>query len=227
MCFDGRIDDGRDTDAEAPDTGAGDFPGRCIIARREATGPRSHSASDDDLFTAPEVARFCKVDLKTIHNWVDRDQIEHFRTPGRHLRFRRKDVYDFLKRFDYPIPPELVPPEPGTFVLTSDPQLGSVLRRQLADLPSMEVYDDVLDLLLRAGEQPPEVIVMDGDSLDVELSRLRRALDKRDGTRGCRLLMIVSDLRAVPPGQRGLVDAWVDRDMSRQLRDTLDTLMGE
>jgi hypothetical protein len=39
--------------------------------------------------------------------------------------------------------------------------------------------------------------------------------------------MIVSDLRAVPPGQRGLVDAWVDRDMSRQLRDTLDTLMGE
>jgi hypothetical protein len=41
--------------------------------------------SDDDLFTAPEVARFCKVDLKTIHNWVDRQQIEHFRTPGRHL----------------------------------------------------------------------------------------------------------------------------------------------
>ena len=42
-----------------------------------------------DLFTASQIARFCQVDLKTIHNWADRGQIQHFRTPGRHLRFRR------------------------------------------------------------------------------------------------------------------------------------------
>jgi len=40
-----------------------------------------------ELFTASEVARFCQVDLKTIHNWSDRGEIRHFRTPGRHLRF--------------------------------------------------------------------------------------------------------------------------------------------
>src|SRR5207237_3914063 len=56
-----------------------------------------------ELFTASEVARFCQVDLKTIHNWADRGEIRHFRTPGRHLRFRRVDVLDFLRKYGYPV----------------------------------------------------------------------------------------------------------------------------
>ena len=58
----------------------------------------------DDLFTAPQVAKICSTDLKTIHNWVNRGEIKSFRTPGRHLRFRRQDILDFLNRFGYPIP---------------------------------------------------------------------------------------------------------------------------
>ena len=38
-----------------------------------------------ELFTASDVARFCQVDLKTIHNWSEKGEIRHFRTPGRHL----------------------------------------------------------------------------------------------------------------------------------------------
>ena len=55
-----------------------------------------------ELFTASEVARFCQVDLKTIHNWAERGEVRHFRTPGRHLRFRRVDVLDFLRKYGYP-----------------------------------------------------------------------------------------------------------------------------
>ena len=40
-----------------------------------------------ELFTASEFAHFCQVDLKTIHNWADKGEIRHFRTPGRHLDF--------------------------------------------------------------------------------------------------------------------------------------------
>ncbi|HEX2675074.1 MAG TPA: helix-turn-helix domain-containing protein, partial [Polyangiales bacterium] len=60
-------------------------------------------AQAKELFTASEVARFCQVDLKTIHNWADRGEIRHFRTPGRHLRFRRVDVLDFLRKYGYPV----------------------------------------------------------------------------------------------------------------------------
>lgn len=64
--------------------------------------------SPDTLFTAAQLAGFCQVDLKTIHNWVDRGKIAHFRTPGRHLRFRRADVLQFLQTTGYPIPEEIV-----------------------------------------------------------------------------------------------------------------------
>jgi excisionase family DNA binding protein len=67
--------------------------------------------SADELLTAPEVAKIVAVDLKTIHNWVNRGSLKAFRTPGRHLRIRRGDVLGFLREFGYPIPEWLLLPE--------------------------------------------------------------------------------------------------------------------
>jgi excisionase family DNA binding protein len=65
------------------------------------------AAARKKLFTASDLATLCEVDLKTIHNWVDRGRISHFRTPGRHLRFRAVDVVDFLRTWGYAVPREL------------------------------------------------------------------------------------------------------------------------
>jgi excisionase family DNA binding protein len=59
------------------------------------------------LFTAAQLAKFCAVDQKTIHNWVDKGSIEAFRTPGRHLRFKAAAVEAFLKKFGYDVPVEV------------------------------------------------------------------------------------------------------------------------
>lgn len=56
---------------------------------------------------ATQMAKWCDVDLKTIHNWVGKGQIPHFRTPGRHLRFKAEDARAFLAKYGYPIPAEL------------------------------------------------------------------------------------------------------------------------
>lgn len=56
---------------------------------------------------AGEVAAICGVDLKTIHNWVDRRSMPHFRTPGRHLRFKHEEVVPWLISFGYTMPPHL------------------------------------------------------------------------------------------------------------------------
>ncbi len=59
------------------------------------------------LYTAPEFASMCQVDLKTVHNWVQRGQIvKYFRTPGRHLRFIGKDVIEFLETWGFPLDSE-------------------------------------------------------------------------------------------------------------------------
>jgi excisionase family DNA binding protein len=59
------------------------------------------------FYTGQDVARFCQVDLKTVHHWADRGRIAHHRTEGRHLRFRRNDVLGFLRTHRYPLPAEL------------------------------------------------------------------------------------------------------------------------
>jgi excisionase family DNA binding protein len=60
-----------------------------------------------NLMTASDVAVFCEVDLKTIHNWADRGHIHCFRTPGRHLRFKPEDVATFMQRQGYDVPKAL------------------------------------------------------------------------------------------------------------------------
>ena len=59
------------------------------------------------FLTTTDLATICEVDLKTIHNWADKGKLQHFRTPGRHLRFEREHVVEFLKHFGYPVPKEL------------------------------------------------------------------------------------------------------------------------
>jgi len=60
-----------------------------------------------EVFTAGDLARFCDVDPKTIHNWVKKKALPHFRTPGRHLRFQRADVLDLLQKHGFPMPEAL------------------------------------------------------------------------------------------------------------------------
>jgi excisionase family DNA binding protein len=81
-----------------------------IEARRfllnEVVGEKE-ADTNEPLLVASDIARFCQVDLKTVHNWVDKGSIPFFRTPGRHLRFNPESVRTFLKTYGYPIPPEL------------------------------------------------------------------------------------------------------------------------
>lgn len=58
--------------------------------------------------TAAELADACGVDLKTIHNWIDKGRgPEGFRTPGRHLRFQAPVVAAWMQQRGMPIPGEL------------------------------------------------------------------------------------------------------------------------
>lgn len=44
------------------------------------------------------------VDTKTIHNWVAKGLIAHWRSPGRHLRFTYAALAAHARAFGYPMP---------------------------------------------------------------------------------------------------------------------------
>ncbi|MEJ7727987.1 MAG: helix-turn-helix domain-containing protein [Polyangiaceae bacterium] len=121
------------------------------------------AAREPELFTASDVARFCQVDLKTIHNWADKGEIRHFRTPGRHLRFRRLDVLDFLRKYGYPIPDGLRLGKPKVVVVDADPAVLAAVRRALARRFDLVTFQEVFAALVAVGSLQPDALVLDVD----------------------------------------------------------------
>lgn len=179
-----------------------------------------------DLFTASQVARFCQVDLKTIHNWADRGQIPHFRTPGRHLRFRRPHVLDFLRKYGYPIPTELDAERPrvGLLINGTDPagEVAAALE------PRFEVveYSNPLAGLIQIGEQPPDAIVLAADLGSLSGAEIIEALKDDDNTQHVRAILLEGDDSDRAAAREAGASAHVKASDLIGLRDTLEALMG-
>lgn len=135
--------------------------------------------NSDDLFTAPQLAKICSTDLKTIHNWVNKGEIKSFRTPGRHLRFRREDILEFLLKYGYPIPNGFTP-RSKIVVLDTDNASARSLKRALTRDFDVETFSDHVDALISIGKQPPRLILIKNDSSD-KTAQLVKRLTARDG----------------------------------------------
>jgi len=140
------------------------------------------------LFTASEMSAFCEVDLKTIHNWADRGDIRHFRTPGRHLRFRRVEALDFLRRYGYPIPEVLAAGKPRVYLIDDDKASLAAVKRQLSGQFEVEMFDDGLDALIAIGIDPPDAVVMEAKLSSIDSMRCMSRLAHLSTTQHVRLI---------------------------------------
>jgi excisionase family DNA binding protein len=179
-----------------------------------------------DLFTASQIARFCQVDLKTIHNWADRGQIPHFRTPGRHLRFRRPHVLDFLRKYGYPIPEELDAERPRVALLINGMRAGGELAAALAPDFDVEEYDNPVTALLHIGEQPPDALVLAADLGPLTGAEIIEALKDDENTRHVRAILLEGDDSDRNAALAAGASAHVRASNLSGLRDTLEALMG-
>ncbi len=179
-----------------------------------------------DLFTASQIARFCQVDLKTIHNWAERGRIPHFRTPGRHLRFRRPHVLDFLRKYGYPIPEELDAERPRVALLINGTSAGGVLEAALETDFEVVVYDNPVSALLQIGEQPPDAIVLAPDLGALSGAEIIEALKDEKNTQHVRAILLEGDASDRSAALAAGASAHVRATDLNGLRDTLEALMG-
>ena len=179
-----------------------------------------------DLFTASDVARFCDVDLKTIHNWVDKGEIRHFRTPGRHLRFRRVDVLDFLHKYGYPVPEALRGGKPKVAILDADANVLASVRRALGRRFEVTTYADPFEALIGIGHARPDALVLDLALPGVDALRFLERLKALESTAPVRLVVYSAD-----DGQRRAVleagaSDFVPKGEAGLLRESLERLTG-
>lgn len=183
----------------------------------------SIATQEKHLFTASQVARFCQVDLKTIHNWADRGEIPHFRTPGRHLRFRRGDVLDFLRRYGYPIPPELGDRQPRVVLLLSKSLLEDGIVSALEPSFAIEAYSEPAHALLSIGAHVPDAVVLADDLEGLSAIEVIAALKKNQHTRHVRAVLFGSGEAHASKGANG---THVYARTADALLETLEAMMG-
>ncbi|WP_044248962.1 helix-turn-helix domain-containing protein [Chondromyces apiculatus] len=138
------------------------------------------SGSREKLLTASDLASLCEVDLKTIHNWVDRGRIAHFRTPGRHLRFRAADVAEFLRAWGYAVPRELARATSKLIMAIGGKDSLAHVSRSLGDGVPVRHADHPYDALIYAGAEPADAFIVDVRSVppEIELSGFFEALHR-------------------------------------------------
>lgn len=186
----------------------------------------NEATTQPELFTASDVARFCQVDLKTIHNWADKGEIRHFRTPGRHLRFRRLDVLDFLRKYGYPIPEVLRMGKPKVIAVDSDPAVLAALRRALSRRFELTTFQDPFDALVAVGSIQPDALVLDVKmpGLDgVKVLERLRAIDATSHIRG--IVYSSHEEMKKSATDAGAYD-FIAKGEASELRDSLERLMG-
>jgi excisionase family DNA binding protein len=179
-----------------------------------------------ELFTASDVARFCQVDLKTIHNWADKGEIRHFRTPGRHLRFRRLDVLDFLRKYGYPIPEVLRQGKPKVVVVDEDPAVLASLRKTLSKRFELTTFQDPFDALVAVGTLQPDAMILDVKMPGLDGIRCLERLRALDATSHIRCIVYSeADEMKKTATEAGAYD-FIKKGEMAELRDSLERLMG-
>jgi excisionase family DNA binding protein len=137
-------------------------------------------ARGEKLLTASDLAALCEVDLKTIHNWVDRGRINHFRTPGRHLRFRAADVAEFLKAWGYTVPRELARASAKSIMVVGTKDTMGHVTRSLGEGALLKHATHPYDALVFAGSDPADAFVVDVRAVagDIDVSAMLEALHR-------------------------------------------------
>jgi excisionase family DNA binding protein len=176
----------------------------------------------DDLFTAPQVAKICSTDLKTIHNWVNRGEIKFFRTPGRHLRFRRQDILEFLGKYGYPVPDGFAPGRPRIVIIDDDEGRLRSLKRSLTKIAEVAAYRDHLDAMLAIGREQPSLVLVNGDGGPELLRVIERLGANGDSTPTA----VFGSGNALEKRVRGFGAAFIGDTDTKQIKRRVQDILG-
>ena len=204
---------------------------RNTAARSGQPRRRIPIAPKEPIFVASQVANIWNVDLKTVHNWVERGDMEAFRTPGRHLRFRRRSLLHFLRRYNMAIPQDLVSETPKVMLLTQDAQSTDRLRGDLARFFDVIVQPDLVaglaDIGTRsAGANLIDAVVVSLPAPGVQEDRWLSALLRHPDTRYTRIVVIGGSEAQQRHWQELGVLATVQRENLDQVTPVLEKALG-
>ena len=184
---------------------------------------KQHHVKPRAFYTSTAVAAFCQVDIKTIHNWANHGEIEHRRTPGQHLRFRPTDIVDFLRKYEYPVPPELLAGKPRVYILDAASAKLAAVKRTLSAEFDVTSFDEPIDLLVAIGSRPPTAVVLDVNLASFDGLHFLARLVLLPATRHIRAVVFSAEERMRAKALEAGAAAFVAKPDVQMLRAALET----
>jgi hypothetical protein len=196
--------------------------------RRTDTFRSAHApalAMTIELYTAADLAKFCSVELRTIHNWMRKSPSAHQLTPGGQRRFSRLQAVDFLRSHAFSVPRALRTASPAIALVASN-AVSKLALTALGRKFAVTSYANLLDAALDAQTLAFEAIVFDvADTVqsvaDAQAILSRLAAHKELATR--RRIGFLAQIR---PELEPLCSACVMHANPGQLRATLQQALG-
>ncbi len=116
------------------------------------------------LLSTSSVAKLVGVAPASVSNWIDQDHLKAGRTPGGHRRIEAKDLIEFLRKQNLPIPKQLSVWTARILVVDDEPNtvkwIADELQADRPDFQVLEAYDG-----FAAGEiigfERPDVVILD------------------------------------------------------------------
>ncbi|OGS36199.1 MAG: hypothetical protein A2506_10500 [Elusimicrobia bacterium RIFOXYD12_FULL_66_9] len=141
----------------------------------------------EKTYTTHDIARFCDVYPSTATKWINDGQLRSYQTVGGHNRVAREDLIAFLQRLRIPLPPEFVTLT-KVLIVDDDEEVARVLEKAFGRRPELfktEVCHNGIAALIRIGQEPPDLVILDV------------VLPKMDGVQVCRVLKSNPETRGV------------------------------
>ena len=147
----------------------------------------------DRVYTTVDVAKLCKVSLRTVIRWVDEGKLPSFRTPGGHRRVREEDLTKFMEQ--YKIPFSVKPRDEVKKILILEEKknvekmLHQILRRS-SDVFEIARAKDLYECAVRLGILMPDLVILEGGAKTQEIEKFVKSLKQVSEAKDARILVL-------------------------------------
>jgi CheY-like chemotaxis protein len=177
-------------------------------------------------YTTHDIAKFCDVYPSSVSNWIGSGKLKSaYSTPGGHHRFTLKDLLVFFKEFGIPVPSELSSRPMRVLIVDDDPEVTRVIQRAFArraETFEAEVCHTGIEALIRIGQAPPDLVILDIVLPKMDGMQVCRVLKSKPETQGIKIIAI-SGSKKIPFNEKKPHEAKIDAFFRKPL-DLLELL---
>lgn len=145
------------------------------------------------VYTTVDLAKVCKVSLRTVIRWVDEGKLTSFRTPGGHRRVREADLLTFLDRYQIPFSVKPTRDKKRILVVESKRLLEGLLKqilRRSSDTHEVVVARDLYETGVKIGMLQPELVIFGTIPKEQEIVRFCRSLRKIPDAKETKIIVL-------------------------------------